>query len=93
MRWPLAEVTFTSGFWYTAANAGVGTVGILGKSDCRVKFVTDRPLADPDAAARKLLELANAVEPVRDGRIYVEQINGPFFVSAQGHACGIQGRP
>jgi hypothetical protein len=41
--------------------------------------MTDRPLADPDAAARKLLELANAVESVQDGRIYIEQINGPFL--------------
>jgi hypothetical protein len=29
-----------------------------------MKFVTD-----PDAAARKLIELANAFEPVQDGRI------------------------
>ena len=26
------------------------------------KFVTDRPFADPDAAARKLIEIANGVE-------------------------------
>ena len=44
-----------------------------------MKFVTDRPLADPDAAALKLLELANAVEPVQDGRIYIEKINDPFL--------------
>ena len=46
-----------------------------------MKFVTDRPFADPDAAARKLIELANAFEPVQDGRIYIEKINGPFFSS------------
>jgi hypothetical protein len=34
------------------------------------------PLADPGAAARKLLELANAADTVRDRRIYVEKING-----------------
>jgi hypothetical protein len=44
-----------------------------------MKFVTDRPPADPDAAALKLLELANAVEPVQDGRIYIEKINDPFL--------------
>jgi hypothetical protein len=49
-----------------------------------VKFMTDRPLADPDAAARKLLELANAVESVQDGRIYIEQINGPFLFQLKG---------
>jgi hypothetical protein len=44
-----------------------------------MKFVTDRPFADPDAAARKLVELANAFEPIQDGRIYIEKINGPFL--------------
>jgi hypothetical protein len=40
------------------------------------KFVS--PLfGKPDAAARKLMELANAVEPVQDGRIHIEKINGP----------------
>jgi hypothetical protein len=36
-------------------------------------------LADPDAAARKLVEIANAVEAVQDGRIYVERVNEPFL--------------
>jgi hypothetical protein len=49
-----------------------------------VKFVEGRPLADPDAAARKLMELANAFEPVQDGRIYVEKINGPFLFQLRG---------
>jgi hypothetical protein len=34
-----------------------------------MKFVNDRPLADPDATARKLQEIANATEPAQDGRI------------------------
>ena len=38
-----------------------------------------RALADPDAAARKLVELANAFERVQDGRIYIELINAPFL--------------
>jgi hypothetical protein len=37
-----------------------------------MKFVEQRPFADPDAAARKLVEIANSVEPVQDGRIYIE---------------------
>jgi hypothetical protein len=44
-----------------------------------MKFVTSSLFADPDAAARKLLEIANAVETVQDGRIYIERINGPFL--------------
>jgi len=31
-------------------------------------FISDRPFADPDVAARKIIELANAFEPVQDGR-------------------------
>ena len=44
-----------------------------------MKFVAPSPFADPEAAARKLVELANAFEPVQDGRIYIEKINGPFL--------------
>jgi hypothetical protein len=40
--------------------------------------LSDRPIAEPDAAARKLLELAKAAEPVQDGRIYIKKINPPF---------------
>jgi hypothetical protein len=42
-----------------------------------MKFVDPRPYADPEAAAQKLMEIANAVEAVRDGRIFIELINGP----------------
>ena len=44
-----------------------------------MKFVDPNPFNDPDAAARKLVEIANAVEPVQDGRIHIEKINGPFL--------------
>ena len=43
------------------------------------KFISDRPFADPDAAARKLVEIANATEAVQDGRIYIERINAAFL--------------
>ena len=33
---------------------------------------------------RKPIELANAVEPVQDGRIYIEKINGPFLYQHKG---------
>jgi hypothetical protein len=32
-----------------------------------MKFVADRPFFDPDLAARKLVESANATEAVQDG--------------------------
>jgi hypothetical protein len=44
-----------------------------------VKFATDRPYSVPEVAARKLIEIANSVEAVQDGRIYIELINGPFL--------------
>jgi hypothetical protein len=44
-----------------------------------MKYAADRPLADPDKAARKLVELANAVETDRDGPIAIELVNLPFL--------------
>jgi hypothetical protein len=44
-----------------------------------MKFTTDQPIADPDAAARKLVEIANATEAVQDGRIFIERVNLPFL--------------
>ena len=42
------------------------------------KFVAERPFSDPDAAARKIVEIANDVEAVQNGRIYIERVNAPF---------------
>jgi hypothetical protein len=44
-----------------------------------MKFVEPSRLTDPDAAARKLLEIANAIEPAQDGRIYIELVNAAFL--------------
>lgn len=49
-----------------------------------MKFVDSRPYADPEAAARKLVEIANAAEPVQDGRIHIEKVNGPFLYKEGG---------
>jgi hypothetical protein len=49
-----------------------------------MKFVDSRPFANPEAAAKKLMEIANAVEPVQDGRIFIELINGPFLFDHKG---------
>jgi hypothetical protein len=57
------------------------------------KFTVDRPFADPDKAARKLLELANAAEADRDQRIAIELINLPFLRaggSADEYRAGIE---
>jgi hypothetical protein len=39
-----------------------------------MKLTVDRPYSDPEAAARKLVEIANSVEAVQDGRIYIELV-------------------
>ena len=49
-----------------------------------MKFTADRPYADPEAAARKLIEIANSVETVQDGRIFIELINWPFLHDLKG---------
>ena len=55
-----------------------------------MKFATDRPYSDREKAARKILEIANAVEVVQDGRIYIELINGPFLFREDGTPAGYQ---
>jgi hypothetical protein len=49
-----------------------------------MKFAEARDYADPEAAARKLIEIANSVEAVQDGRIHIELINGPFLFQLKG---------
>ena len=49
-----------------------------------MKYTADRPFADPEKAARKLLEIANAADAVQDGRIHIEKINGPFLFKEGG---------
>ena len=46
-----------------------------------MKFRRVRPFADPNLAAHKLVEIANGVEAVQDGRIYIERINAPFLAA------------
>jgi hypothetical protein len=49
-----------------------------------MNFVAQRPYADPEAAARKLVEIANSVEPIQDGRIHTEKVNWPFLHDLRG---------
>jgi hypothetical protein len=44
-----------------------------------MKFVADGTFTNPDTAARKLVEIANATEVVQDGRIYTEIVNAAFL--------------
>ena len=54
-----------------------------------MKYAAERLFAEPDKAARRLLEHAHAFEPVQDGRIYIEQINHPFLFGDKGTPDGI----
>jgi hypothetical protein len=51
----------------------------LNNKEPLVKFAEPRPYADPEVAMRKVLEIASTVEPIQDGRIHIEKINGPFL--------------
>jgi hypothetical protein len=58
-----------------------------------MKFVDSHSSADPDAAVRKLIEIANGIEAVQDGRIYIERVNEPFLAaggSAEQFRAGIE---
>ena len=58
-----------------------------------MKYVTARPYADPEIAARRIPEIANAVEPTQ-GRIDIEKINEPFLFRDRGspaeHGAGLK---
>ena len=49
-----------------------------------MEFAANRPGPIPEKAARKILEFANTVEVVQDGKIYIELINGPFLYREKG---------
>lgn len=49
-----------------------------------MKLASERPYSNPEAAARKLIELAKSIEAVQDGRIHIEKINAPFLFTLRG---------
>jgi hypothetical protein len=49
-----------------------------------MKLTADRPFTDPEKAARKLLEIANATETVQDWRMFIEAINTQFLFKEGG---------
>ncbi|PAY08296.1 hypothetical protein CK489_15485 [Bradyrhizobium sp. UFLA03-84] len=44
-----------------------------------MKLKEERKYADPEKAARRIMEHARAFEPIQDGRIYIEKINRPML--------------
>ena len=44
-----------------------------------MKFVKPSRFTNPDTAARRLVEIANAIEAAQDGRVYIELINDRFL--------------
>ena len=57
-----------------------------------MKYATDRPYSDPEKAARRLMEHAQAFEPIQDGPDLYREDQRPVPVRRQGHARGIQRR-
>jgi hypothetical protein len=43
-----------------------------------LKLTNGRPYADPDKAARRIMEIVNTIEPAQ-GKIYIELINYPML--------------
>jgi hypothetical protein len=44
-----------------------------------LKYAEARSYADPEAAARRVIEIANSIEPSPEGRIFIEKINYPML--------------
>ena len=49
-----------------------------------MKYAGDRPYSGPEKAARRLMEHAQAFEPIQDGRIYIEKLNGRSYSATKG---------
>ncbi|MCK1534654.1 MULTISPECIES: hypothetical protein [unclassified Bradyrhizobium] len=48
-----------------------------------MKHVTERPFANPEVAARQLVQLASGIKAVQDGRIHIEKINYSFLYTLE----------
>jgi hypothetical protein len=59
-----------------------------------MKFAESRVYAAPEKAARRLVEIANAIETVYDERIYIELLNAQFLYRDRGtpaeYGAGLQ---
>jgi hypothetical protein len=47
-----------------------------------MKYAANRPFADPEKAARKLIEIANTAESYMDQRVSIGRTNAPFLKAA-----------
>jgi hypothetical protein len=46
-----------------------------------MRFIEGHLFADINVAAREIVDIANSVEAVQDGRIYIERVNEPFLAA------------
>jgi hypothetical protein len=55
-----------------------------------MKVVEGRNYAQPEAAARKLAEIASAIKPAQEGRIFIKLVNWPFLTESRAahRSCG-----
>jgi hypothetical protein len=58
-----------------------------------MKFLDNRPYAQPEAAARKLVEIAAGIKPTQEDRIFIELVNWPFLTEFKGSPPEFGGRP
>jgi hypothetical protein len=56
--------------WLKVQNLGSADTPSSGN---KMKYADTRPYADPEKAARKLLKIANTVEAIQDGRIFMSR--------------------
>ncbi|MET4387527.1 hypothetical protein ABIB73_003282 [Bradyrhizobium sp. F1.4.3] len=52
-----------------------------------MKLVTERAFADPEVAARHLVQMASGTGPVQDGGVHIEKINYPFLYTLKGNGA------
>jgi hypothetical protein len=57
-----------------------------------MKFAETRIYADPERAARKLVEIASTIEPVQEGRIHIEKNQRAVSLPGTRHTGRIQRR-
>jgi hypothetical protein len=70
--------------WHDRAGHAVHSPSNGKRETQLLKLTGDRPYIDTEKAARRLLEHARAFEPIQEGRIYIEKLNGPFLFIDQG---------
>ncbi len=63
-------------------------MGRISQGNKPMKLAADRPYADPERAARKLIEIASTIEPVQDGRrLRYRQVLIPCLEESDARFC------